>query len=43
MDDKISYEEFLVQIHDRQVKKWMKKVVASMKDLWGNQLVEMAT
>ncbi|WMV50363.1 hypothetical protein MTR67_043748, partial [Solanum verrucosum] len=37
------YEEVLVKILDRQVKKLRKKEIGSVKVLWRNQLVEGAT
>ncbi|WMV40590.1 hypothetical protein MTR67_033975 [Solanum verrucosum] len=39
----LSYEEILVQILDRQVRKLRTKHVASVKLLWRNQFVEEAT
>ncbi|WMV57970.1 hypothetical protein MTR67_051355 [Solanum verrucosum] len=41
--DSLSYEEILVQILDRQVRKLSTKEVASIKVLWRNQFVEEAT
>ena len=41
--DNLSYEEVLVQVLDRQVKKLRNKEVVSVKVLWKNQLVEGAT
>ena len=41
--DNLSYEEVLVQILDRQVKKLRNKEVASVQKLWKNHLVEGAT
>ncbi|WMV59097.1 hypothetical protein MTR67_052482 [Solanum verrucosum] len=41
--DSLSYEEILVQILDRQVRKLRTKEVASVKVLWGNQFVGEAT
>ncbi|WMV59480.1 hypothetical protein MTR67_052865 [Solanum verrucosum] len=41
--DNLSYEEILVQILDRQVRKLRTKEVASVKILWRNQFVEEAT
>ncbi|WMV32472.1 hypothetical protein MTR67_025857 [Solanum verrucosum] len=41
--DSLSYEEILVQIVDRQVRKLRTKEVASVKVLWRNQFVEEAT
>ena len=41
--DNLSYEEVLVQILDRQVKKLRNKEVVSVKVLWKNKLVEGAT
>ena len=41
--DKLSYEEVLVQIFDRQLKKLRIKEVVSTKVLWRNQLIEGAT
>ena len=43
MKDNLSYEEVLVQILDRQVKRLRIKEVVSVKVLWRNQLVEAAT
>ncbi|WMV50576.1 hypothetical protein MTR67_043961 [Solanum verrucosum] len=39
----LSYEEILVKILDRQVKKLRNKEVASVKVLWRNQLIEGST
>ncbi|WMV46591.1 hypothetical protein MTR67_039976 [Solanum verrucosum] len=41
--DSLSYEEILVQILDRQVRKLRTKEVASVKVLWRNQFIEKAT
>ncbi|WMV32436.1 hypothetical protein MTR67_025821 [Solanum verrucosum] len=41
--DNLSYDEILVQILDRQVRKFRTKEVASVKVLWRNQFVEEAT
>ncbi|TMW89078.1 hypothetical protein EJD97_017684, partial [Solanum chilense] len=41
--DNLCYEEVLVQILDRQVKKLRNKEGASVKVLWKNHLVEGAT
>ncbi|WMV07317.1 hypothetical protein MTR67_000702 [Solanum verrucosum] len=41
--DSLSYEEILVQILDRQVRRLRTKDVASVKVLWRNQLVDEAT
>ena len=41
--DNLSYEEDLVKILDRQVKKLRNKEVDSVKVLWKNHLVEGAT
>ncbi|WMV49209.1 hypothetical protein MTR67_042594 [Solanum verrucosum] len=41
--DSLSYEEILVQILDRQVRKCRTKEVASVKVLWRNQFIEEAT
>ena len=41
--DNLSYEEVLVQILDRQVKKLRNKEVVSVKVIWKNHLVEGAT
>lgn len=43
VDERISYEEVLVEILDRHVKKLRNKQVASVIDLWRNHLVEGAT
>ncbi|TMW95512.1 hypothetical protein EJD97_008727 [Solanum chilense] len=43
VNDNFSYEEVLVQILDRQVKKLRNKEVAFIKVLWKNHLVEGAT
>ncbi|WMV33158.1 hypothetical protein MTR67_026543 [Solanum verrucosum] len=43
VDENLSYEEVLVEILDRQVKKLRNKEVASVKVLWRNHLVEGAT
>ena len=41
--DNFSYEEVLLKILDRQVKKLRNREVASIKELWKNHLVEYAT
>ncbi|WMV18375.1 hypothetical protein MTR67_011760 [Solanum verrucosum] len=41
--DNLSYEEILVQILDRQVRKLRTKEVASIKVFWKNQFIEEAT
>ncbi|WMV07609.1 hypothetical protein MTR67_000994 [Solanum verrucosum] len=41
--DSLPYEEIIVQILDRQVRKLRTKEVASVKVLWRNQFVEEAT
>ncbi|WMV49471.1 hypothetical protein MTR67_042856 [Solanum verrucosum] len=41
--ENLSYEEVLIEILDRQVKKLRNKEVASVKVLWKSQLVEGAT
>ncbi|WMV25394.1 hypothetical protein MTR67_018779 [Solanum verrucosum] len=41
--DSLAYEEILVQILDRQVRKSRTKEVASVKVLWRNQFFEEAT
>ncbi|WMV33498.1 hypothetical protein MTR67_026883 [Solanum verrucosum] len=41
--ENLSYEEIMVEILDRQVKKLRNKEVASVKVLWRNYLVEGAT
>ncbi|WMV26139.1 hypothetical protein MTR67_019524 [Solanum verrucosum] len=41
--DSLSYEEILVHILDRQVRKLRTKKVASIKVLWRNQFVKEAT
>lgn len=41
--ENLSYEKVLVEILDRQVKKLRNKVVASIKFIWRNNLVEGAT
>ena len=41
--DNLSYEEVLLRILDKQVKKLRNKEVASVKVLWKNHLVEGAT
>ncbi|WMV49533.1 hypothetical protein MTR67_042918 [Solanum verrucosum] len=41
--DSLSYEEILLQILDRQVRKLRTKEVASVKVLWRNQFVEETT
>ncbi|WMV36932.1 hypothetical protein MTR67_030317 [Solanum verrucosum] len=43
INDSLSYEEILVQILDRQVRRLRTKDVASVKVLWRNQFVEEAT
>ncbi|KAK4708523.1 hypothetical protein R3W88_029448 [Solanum pinnatisectum] len=43
VDESLSYEEVLVEILDRQVKRLRNKKVASVKVLWRNHLVEGAT
>ncbi|XP_069148280.1 uncharacterized protein [Solanum lycopersicum] len=43
VDENLSYEEVLVEILDRQVKKLRNREVASVKILWSNHLVEGAT
>ncbi|MCF7184064.1 chromo domain-containing protein, partial [Corynebacterium sp. MC-13] len=43
VEDNLTYEEVLVQILDRQVKRLRNKEVASVKVLWRNQQVESAT
>ncbi|XP_027767909.1 uncharacterized protein LOC114074230 [Solanum pennellii] len=43
VDEKPSYEEVLVEILDRQVKKLTTKVVASINVLWRNHVVDRAT
>ena len=43
VDENLSYEEALVEIRDRQVKKFRNKKVASLKVLWRNHLVEGVT
>ena len=43
VDENLSYEEVLVEILDRQVKKLRNKEVASVKVLWRNYLVEGVT
>ncbi|WMV25057.1 hypothetical protein MTR67_018442 [Solanum verrucosum] len=43
VDENLSYEEALVEILDRQVKKLRNKEVASVKILWRNHLVEGTT
>ena len=43
MDENLSYEEVLVDILDREVKKFRNKEVASIKDFWRNHLVEGST
>ena len=43
MKENLSYEEVLVEILDRQVKRLRNKEVASVKVLWRNHLVEGAT
>ncbi|WMV24191.1 hypothetical protein MTR67_017576, partial [Solanum verrucosum] len=41
--ESLSYEEVLVEIFDRQVRKLRNKEVASVKVLWRNQMVEGST
>ncbi|KAH0733004.1 hypothetical protein KY289_004192 [Solanum tuberosum] len=41
--DSLAYEEILIQILDRQVRKLRTKEVASVKVLWRNQFLEEAT
>ncbi|KAK4721211.1 hypothetical protein R3W88_011444 [Solanum pinnatisectum] len=43
VDENLSYEEVLVEILDRQVKRLRNKEVASIKVPWRNHLVEGAT
>ena len=43
VDENLSYEEVLVEILDRQVKRLRNKEVATVKVLWRNHLVEGAT
>ncbi|WMV13658.1 hypothetical protein MTR67_007043 [Solanum verrucosum] len=43
VDESLSYEEVLVEILDRQVKKLRNKEAASVKVFWRNNLVEGAT
>ena len=43
VDENLSYEEFPVEILDRQVKILSNKEVTSIKVLWRNHLVEGAT
>lgn len=43
VEDIISYEEVLVEILDRKVKRLKNREVASIKILWKNHLVEGAT
>ncbi|WMV37726.1 hypothetical protein MTR67_031111 [Solanum verrucosum] len=43
VNENLSYEEVLVEILDRRVKKLRNNEVASVKDLWRNYLVEGAT
>ena len=43
VEENLSYEEVPVEILDRQVKRLRNKEIASVKVLWGNQLVESAT
>ncbi|WMV58614.1 hypothetical protein MTR67_051999 [Solanum verrucosum] len=43
VNENLSYEEVLVEILDRQVKKLRNKEVSSVKILWRNHLVEGAT
>ncbi|WMV58520.1 hypothetical protein MTR67_051905 [Solanum verrucosum] len=43
VDENLSYEEVLVEILDRQVKKLRNKEVVFVKFLWRNHLVEGAT
>ena len=41
VDENLSYEEFPVEILDRQVKKLRNKEVASVKVLWRNHIVRV--
>ncbi|WMV13607.1 hypothetical protein MTR67_006992, partial [Solanum verrucosum] len=43
VDESLSYEEILLEILDRQVKRLRNKEIASVKVLWRNHLVEGAT
>ena len=43
VDESLSYEEFPVEILNRQVKRLRNKEIASVKVLWRNHLVEGAT
>ena len=43
VDKNLSYEEVLVEILDRKVKRLKNREVASIKILWKNHLVEGAT
>ena len=43
VDENLSYEEVLVDILDRQVKRVRNNEVATVKVLWRNHLVEGAT
>ena len=43
VDDSLSYEEVPVEILVPQVKKFRNKEAASIKVLWRNNLVELAT
>ncbi|XP_070036876.1 uncharacterized protein [Nicotiana tomentosiformis] len=43
VNEELTYEEILVAIHDRQVRKLRNKEIASVKVLWKNQQVEEAT
>ncbi|XP_070050687.1 uncharacterized protein [Nicotiana tomentosiformis] len=43
VNEELTYEEILVAILDRQVRKLRKKEIASVKVLWWNQLAEEAT
>ena len=43
MNDKLSYEECMVQILESKVKKLRNKEVTSLKVLWKNHLVEGST
>ncbi|WMV38086.1 hypothetical protein MTR67_031471, partial [Solanum verrucosum] len=43
VNESLSYEEVLVEILDRQVKRLRNKEITSVKVLWRNHLVEGAT
>ncbi|XP_070046598.1 uncharacterized protein [Nicotiana tomentosiformis] len=43
VNEELTYEEILVFIHDRQVRKLRNKDISSVKLLWQNQQVEEAT